>query len=246
MSRATPLQRWRPTQRKLSILFAETESKAAPTWGYVILMLILLLILALCIILFYMRRATRTYTFDLQRPAPGRGEPIGSFEPVHLDDLDFQVHTSGFSKAADANGTLLSTEDKELNGEVSQTTGLQTPDSSPKIEPTQVQLNQDLLNHQGPLNQGPLNQDLLNQDPLNQDPLNQDPLNQDPLNQDPLNQDLRSSPVLFIEESQDEINVNNNNNPSARSSAFVEIDLDEPRSSVQPFNFSASELPRFY
>lgn len=31
----------------------------------------------------------QTYSFDLQRPSPAnhRNEPIGTFEPVHLDDL---------------------------------------------------------------------------------------------------------------------------------------------------------------
>ncbi|KAI9999560.1 hypothetical protein NQD34_018406 [Periophthalmus magnuspinnatus] len=74
------------------------------SWGYIILVLIVLLVLVLCIILFQMRRASRTYTFDLQRPCPSRpNEPIGSFEPVYLDDLDYQVHAAGFSVAVEAN-----------------------------------------------------------------------------------------------------------------------------------------------
>ncbi|KAK7909990.1 hypothetical protein WMY93_014674 [Mugilogobius chulae] len=210
------------------ILFEEKRddgntSPAPEEKGYVILMLILLLVLALCIILFYLRRVSRTYTFDLQRPAPGRVEPIGTFEPVYLDDLDYQVHTTEILPTAEANGTVLSTEDKTLNGEVSQTTDVQKTESSPtaETEPSKVQLNQD---------------------ELTQD-LNQDQVKQDQENPDELNQDL--SPVLFIEESEEDMNVNNNNQ-SMRSSAFVEISLDEPQSSVQPFTFSSSELQHFY
>lgn len=200
-----------------------TETNGGSSWGYVILMLILLLVLALCIILFYMRRVSRTYSFELQRPTPARtNEPIGTFEPVHLDDLDYQIHTAGNVASADeANGTVLSNEEKEPKGEVEkeepQTNGLQTPvpsESSPteKTEP--------------------------DQDQPDQDPENQDPEN----HADQPHQDHSPSPILFIEESEDETNVNNNN-PMVRSSdPFVEINLDEPQqifsssSSVQPFS----------
>lgn len=188
----------------------EAESKAGSSWGYVILVLILLLVLALCIILLYMRRVSRTYSFDLQRPAPVcTNEPTGTFEPVYLDDLDYQIHSVENEASPDEmNGTVLSNEEKEPNGNEPQSNGPQTPppsESSPaeKTEPDQAQPDQD----------------------LNRDQDQQSP-----------------SPILFIEESEDETNANNSS-PMVRSSdPFVEINLEEPQqigtssSSVQPFS----------
>lgn len=162
-----------------------------------------------------MRRVSHTYSFDLQRPAPVRtNEPTGTFEPVYLDDLDYQIHSVG---SEDANGTVLSNEDKEPTGgegknEHLQTNGLQTSfpsESSPTeiTEPDQEQPGQDQENYT-----------------------------------DQLSQDQSPSPILFIEETEEETNVNNNN-PLVRSSdSFVEINLEEPQSSstspssVQPFS----------
>ncbi|KAI3376053.1 hypothetical protein L3Q82_016592 [Scortum barcoo] len=57
--------------------------------GYVILVLIIVMIIVLCVILYILRRVSRMYSFDLQRPSPvdRLSEPIGTFEPVYLDDL---------------------------------------------------------------------------------------------------------------------------------------------------------------
>ncbi|XP_070786277.1 uncharacterized protein [Enoplosus armatus] len=91
--------------------------------GYVILVLIILMIIALCVILYYLRRVSRTYSFDLQRPGPANhlNEPTGTFEPVYLDDLERpapkdQVTSDDLSPPPVANGTTLS-EEKGSNGE---------------------------------------------------------------------------------------------------------------------------------
>ncbi|KAJ0056045.1 hypothetical protein NL108_018245 [Boleophthalmus pectinirostris] len=170
-----------------------------------------------------MRRVSRTYAFDLQLPGPSRSvEPIGSFEPVHLDDLDYQGHTTGFSVSVEANGSVSSPEDKEPNGEVeaSQSNGLQTPPAP----------------ESGPTAETEPTQDQPDQDQPDQDRPDQD---------QPDLEDLSSSPVLFIEESEEEMNSNNNNQLSL-SGPFEEINLDETRSSVQPFGFSSAELQPFY
>ncbi|XP_028330498.1 uncharacterized protein LOC114480496 isoform X2 [Gouania willdenowi] len=57
------------------------------TTGYVVLALIILVIIVLCIILFCLRRASRTYSFDLQRPAPPNHVHLPTFEPIDLDDF---------------------------------------------------------------------------------------------------------------------------------------------------------------
>ncbi|XP_074555307.1 uncharacterized protein LOC141811224 [Halichoeres trimaculatus] len=103
-------------------------TKAAPTggssWAYVILVLIILVIIVLCIILYLLRRASRTYTFDLQRPVPTNNpnEPTGTFEQVYLDDLEQpapkdEVITDDISSTPVANGTTLQTEEKISNGD---------------------------------------------------------------------------------------------------------------------------------
>ncbi|XP_068164656.1 uncharacterized protein [Antennarius striatus] len=50
----------------------------------------MLVIFGLCLILSLLRRASRTYSFDLQRPTPvdRSGKPDGTFESIYLDDLD--------------------------------------------------------------------------------------------------------------------------------------------------------------
>ncbi|XP_028330499.1 uncharacterized protein LOC114480496 isoform X3 [Gouania willdenowi] len=58
------------------------------TTGYVVLALIILVIIVLCIILFCLRRASRTYSFDLQRPAPPNHVHLPTFEPIDLDDFE--------------------------------------------------------------------------------------------------------------------------------------------------------------
>ncbi|XP_073331109.1 uncharacterized protein [Pagrus major] len=94
------------------------------SWGYVILVLIIVMIIVLCVILYLLRRAARTYSFDLQRPLPvsHHNEPTGTFEPVYLDDLERpapkdQVNTDDLSPPPVANGTTSTSEEKGPNGE---------------------------------------------------------------------------------------------------------------------------------
>ncbi|XP_035771970.1 cell wall protein DAN4 [Neolamprologus brichardi] len=92
--------------------------------GYVVLALIIIVIIILCIILYLLRRASRTYSFDLQRPNPvgHLNQPTGTFEPVYLDDLERPVPkdieaTDDLSPPPVANGTSLQSEEKDSSGE---------------------------------------------------------------------------------------------------------------------------------
>ncbi|XP_031615132.1 uncharacterized protein LOC116335543 isoform X2 [Oreochromis aureus] len=97
---------------------------AGSSAGYVVLALIIIVILILCIILYLLRRASRTYSFDLQRPNPvgHLSQPTGTFEPVYLDDLERPVPkdieaTDDLSPPPVANGTSLQSEEKDSTGE---------------------------------------------------------------------------------------------------------------------------------
>ncbi|XP_056883555.1 uncharacterized protein LOC130522823 isoform X2 [Takifugu flavidus] len=110
------------------------------TTGYVILVLIVLAIIFLCGIIFFLRRASRTYSFDLQRPPPSShlNEPIGTFEPMCLDDLDQvvyvdQVTPDGFSRSSCANGTAPRSDKKAPDDQTDTTRG--AADASPQEEP---------------------------------------------------------------------------------------------------------------
>ncbi|XP_034424855.1 uncharacterized protein LOC117751914 [Hippoglossus hippoglossus] len=114
--------------RMTTVPMATASSSAEPgtaaaaggsSLGYVMMVLIFIVIIALCVILFFLRRASRTYSFDLQFPDPiinQFSEPIGTFEPVYLDDLapNERVATS---EPPVANGTSLQSEEKGSNGE---------------------------------------------------------------------------------------------------------------------------------
>ncbi|XP_029028413.2 uncharacterized protein LOC114868875 isoform X2 [Betta splendens] len=111
------------------------------SWGYVILVLIILVIVVLCVILYLLRRVSRTYSFDLQRPSPSHhNEPTGTFEPVHLDDLDRpvpkdEIHADDLSPPPVANSTSPPSEEKAPNGET--VTPPEQPDGS-GVEPPPV------------------------------------------------------------------------------------------------------------
>lgn len=97
---------------------------AGSSAGYVVLALIIIVIIILCIILYLLRRASRTYSFDLQRPNPvgHLNQPTGTFEPVYLDDLERPVPkdieaTDDLSPPPVANGTSLQSEEKDSTGE---------------------------------------------------------------------------------------------------------------------------------
>ncbi|XP_044198070.1 uncharacterized protein LOC122974175 isoform X2 [Thunnus albacares] len=101
-----------------------TADKDSSSRGYVILVLIILVIIILCVILYLLRRVSRTYSFDLQRPSPAShcNEPTGTFEPVYLDDLDQtapedRVNNDYTPPPTLANGTTPQSEEKDSSGE---------------------------------------------------------------------------------------------------------------------------------
>ncbi|XP_054863472.1 uncharacterized protein LOC118471824 [Amphiprion ocellaris] len=96
------------------------EEDGNTSWGYVFLVMIVLVIIVLCVILYFLRRASRTYSFDLHRPGPvdHPNLPIGTFEPVYLDDLERPTpkeNTMTEEAPPAANGTSL-TEEKSSSG----------------------------------------------------------------------------------------------------------------------------------
>ncbi|XP_069028259.1 uncharacterized protein [Embiotoca jacksoni] len=187
------------------------QTKDTTSWAYVFLVLILLVIIVLCVILYFLRRVSRTYSFDLQRPTPvERLNQGGTFEPVYLDDLERPATTiDDLSPSPVANGTSLPSEEKGSGGE---NAGPEQPDEN-GVEAS------------------PASPSLL--DELS----------------DPLSDPLSRTDLLF-DAIVEQMNENNNNNPSLRSTdPFVEINLDEPAwcdqlltspSSVLPFSFSSS------
>ncbi|XP_059210466.1 uncharacterized protein LOC131989293 [Centropristis striata] len=194
--------------------------------GYVILVLIILVIIVLCVILYFLRRVSRTYSFDLHRQVPANhlNEPIGTFEPVYLDDLERpaskdQVTTDDLSPPPISNGTT--TQEPEEQGSHG--------DGAP-----QDQQDANGLETSPPGNASPS---------LGAAPADK--------TSSPL-----SSTSLFFDAIGEEQQNENNNNPSVCSSdPFVEINLDEPAWCAQlltspeapssvlpfsPFSFSSS------
>ncbi|XP_061620020.1 uncharacterized protein LOC133472740 [Phyllopteryx taeniolatus] len=82
------------------------------SWGYILLVLLLLVIIILLVILYLLRKASRTYSFDLQRPAPGNhgGGPAGDFEAFSLDNQG-QATPCDRSTSPAANGTAPQSEE---------------------------------------------------------------------------------------------------------------------------------------
>lgn len=203
-----------------------TEGTGGSSLGYVMLVLIVLVIIVLCVILYFLRRVSRTYSFDLHRQVPANhlDEPIGTFEPVYLDDLDRpapkdHVITDDLSPPPVSNGTTLQSEERGSNGETAQQ---EQPDgngleSSPTSNTSRS-----------------LGDNLADKTPS----------------------ELSGTNLFFDAIGEEQQNENNNNNPSVCSSdPFVEINLDEPvwcdqlftspeaPSSVlpfSPFSFSSS------
>lgn len=133
---------------------APDQSHDNASWGYVLLVLIMVVVVALCVILFFLRKVSRTYSFDLQRPSPAHNlsEPIGTFEPVYLDDLDRPALTDQVtgvepSTPPTANGTRFQNEDNSSDSDVPpespHVNGLQgapTSDTDPSDNRTSDQL----------------------------------------------------------------------------------------------------------
>ncbi|XP_071315695.1 uncharacterized protein [Trachinotus anak] len=202
------------------------EDTGSSSWGYVILGLIIVVIVVLCVILYFLRRVSRTYSFDLQRPDPIINqftEPTGTFEQVYLDDLDRptpkdQVTTDDLSPPPVSNGTSLQSEEKDTSGE-------NDPQEQPDANGLET-LPTSNTSH------------LSGDDP------------------DDKTSSPPSSTNLFFDASGEAPQNENNNNPSVFSTdPFVEINLDEPAwcdqlltspeatSSVlpfSPFSFSSS------
>ncbi|KAM4564713.1 uncharacterized protein V3H82_013789 [Fundulus diaphanus] len=192
--------------------------------GYGILVFMIILIVTLCIILYMLRRASRTYSFDLQRPVPVSNpyEPTGTFGQVYLDDLDRPVPKDGLTEDPPTtpvpNGTSPPTQEKAASEE-----------NAPQ-EPAAASDPQNLSSS----NSSSLSEDFLDEKKSNQ------------MSSNNLFFDASEEPP------QQQKNENNNNPSVCSSDPFVEINLDEPAwsellsspqptSSVLPFSsFSSS------
>ncbi|XP_056156227.1 uncharacterized protein LOC130130548 isoform X1 [Lampris incognitus] len=188
------------------------------SWGYILLLLMILLIIGLCVILFTLRRNSRIYSFDFQRPGHAThssltvSEQPGTFEAVRLDDLDCHVPSNhgisdDLSPSAVTNGTALQPREKGSDGDKARDGDL-----------VDCQMDLDAL----PTNGINLSLDI----DLNDKKSNQS-----------------SGTNLFSDTKEDEQHNGNNNNPSPRSSEpFVDVSLDDPvwegrpLSSVLPFS----------
>ncbi|KAM4611872.1 uncharacterized protein ACJ7VT_012508 isoform 2-T2 [Polymixia lowei] len=177
------------------------------TGGYVVLVLIILMIMVLCVVLFLLRRRSRSYSFDLQRTgqvnltSDNETENIGTFLPVHLDDLDGpgpieHVTSVDLSPSPVANGTSPSGEqgftgenvpDRQADGDgLGVGIGLETPPS----KNVSFSLDIDLTDKKS---------------------------------------DQSGSSTSFFDTLGDEQQNGNNNNPCVcPSGCFFEINLDEP------------------
>ncbi|XP_028420463.1 uncharacterized protein LOC114546019 isoform X2 [Perca flavescens] len=175
------------------------EDMGGSSAGYVILIFIVLIIIILCVILYFLRRAARSYSFDLHRqvPANHHNEPLGNFEPVYLDDLDRpapkdEVTTDAPSPPPVSNGTTLQLEELISNGE---SAPQNQPDAngleiSPPSSNTSPSLGQDAA--------------------------------------DKTSSPFSSTNMLFDAIGEEQQNENNNNPSISSSEPFVEINLDDP------------------
>ncbi|KAK5621124.1 hypothetical protein CRENBAI_013461 [Crenichthys baileyi] len=222
-----------PIDDSVSTSKSSTSSKPVPAdrsssaWGYIFLVLIIILIIALCIILFMLRRASRTYSFDLQRPAPSSNvyEPTCTFGQVYLDDLEGSAHKDVISEDLSTtpvpNGTSPPLEEKAADEE-------NAPQEQPEAS------------------------DLQNSSSSSSSSLSGDDQAEKKSNQMSSNNLFFDAAE---ELPQQQLNENNNNPSGGSSSPFVEINLDEPPWSDQlltspqltsmvlpfsPFSFSPS------
>lgn len=197
---------------------ATDKDTSTPSWAYVMLVIIILIIIALCVILYFLRRISRTYSFDLHRPAPVShlDEPMGTFEPVYQDDLDRpapkdQATSDDLSPPLVANGTSLQLEEKGSCGE-----------SAPQGHPDANSMESSPLGNTSPS----LGDDASDKTPS----------------------PLSSTNLFFDATGEEQHNENNNHPAASSSDPFVEINLDDPAwcdqlfpspdgsSSVHPFS----------
>ncbi|CAJ1085769.1 uncharacterized protein LOC121504163 [Xyrichtys novacula] len=186
--------------QKPSTVSSTTDKEVSSTWVYVTLVLIILVIIVLCIILYLLRRVSRSYSFDLQRPVTTNhlNEPAGTFEQVYVDDLDRsdpkdQVILDDLSPTPVANGTAVQSEEKSSNGD----NGSESC-AAPQEEPDEL--------YEGTSPASPTLGD-----------------------EQADNHSTNSINLFFDMAGEEQLNGNNNNNPSVCSSdPFVEINLDDP------------------
>ncbi|XP_024143882.1 uncharacterized protein LOC112156005 isoform X2 [Oryzias melastigma] len=173
--------------------------KDKPTWAYVILAFIILIIVVLSLILYFIRKTSRSYSFDLHRPTPmnNRNEPTGTFEQVYLDDFErpdlkdlTDLITDDTSSLPVANGTSPMSEENDSGGE-----------NAPREQADDKSV--------GSTSTSETSQTLAD---------NQDEKKASP----PVQENL------LLEAAGEQENENNNNPSICSSDPFVEINLDEP------------------
>ncbi|MEQ2273651.1 hypothetical protein XENORESO_007060 [Xenotaenia resolanae] len=208
-----------------------------------------------------LRRASRTYSFDLQRPAPCSNlyEPTGTFGQVYLDDLEGSTHKDVISEDLSTtpvpNGTSPPLEEKAADEENGCLKGWF--ETAPKHVEYVAQRPQIVAPSfkSSSLPAAPQEQPEAS-DPQNSSSSSSSSLSGDDQAEKKSNQ--MSSNNLFFDAAeelpQQQLNENNNN-PCGSSNPFVEINLDEPPWSDQlltspqptslvlpfsPFSFSPS------
>ncbi|KAF6735260.1 hypothetical protein FQA47_022038 [Oryzias melastigma] len=198
-----------PTSSKMDELFPskaasttqdnKNNNTASPTWAYVILAFIILIIIVLSLILYFIRKTSRSYSFDLHRPTPmnNRNEPTGTFEQVYLDDFErpdlkdlTDLITDDTSSLPVANGTSPMSEENDSGGE-----------NAPQEQADDKSV--------GSTSTSETSQTLAD---------NQDEKKASP----PVQENL------LLEAAGEQENENNNNPSICSSDPFVEINLDEP------------------
>ncbi|KAF6724492.1 hypothetical protein FQA47_020883 [Oryzias melastigma] len=106
-----------PTSSKMDEPFSSKATST--TQAYVILAFIILIIIVLSLILYFIRKTSRSYSFDLHRPTPmnNRNEPTGTFEQVYLDDFAPQEQADdksvGSTSTSETSQTLADNQDEK-------------------------------------------------------------------------------------------------------------------------------------
>nr|XP_057924462.1 uncharacterized protein LOC131126201 [Doryrhamphus excisus] len=123
-----------------STVAVSDESLHPSSWGYVLLVLLLLVILSLLVILYLLRRANRTYSFDLHRAAPVNhtDEPSGTFEVICLDEQDREP-TSDLSVSPAVNGSVPQSQEEAPEPDVNHLKVLDFSDSNSTIRDDAVE-----------------------------------------------------------------------------------------------------------
>ncbi|XP_014867051.1 PREDICTED: putative protein TPRXL isoform X1 [Poecilia mexicana] len=224
MPTPSPTMHQRPTSPSVTTQKVETgegSTSAATTasaavaaggssWAYILLVLIIIVIIVLCVILYMLRRASRTYSFDLQRPPASSSayEPTGTFGQVYLDDLDQPANKDVISDDLSTTPVPNGTGPKPEENTDGEENALQDP---PEVnDPQRSSSPSSSSSSSSSLSGGDQAEKKSNQ--------------------------MSSNNLFFdaVEETQPQQQNGNNNNPSVCSSdPFVEINLDDPAWSDQ-------------